>query len=531
MSGFGVILGHYVRRALTYRWLVLVPAVLVFALVTLNVTVQPDVYESYAVLMPPISRPSASTTSNSHREMETTMFRSATERLLSTKALTQVAEKIDPYPLVRETIGMEGVVDRLRENIRIELNPNAGSITVVASHSEGDRPAEMAADIVNTLTGTFIKNQREALDDNAAKAEQFLLQQKHRHRLDLERARSAVEEFRTKHPGELPDDVETNKLEIERATQSIIDNRQNQRLFQAEARRLQGELALREAELNRLKESGDATGAAAVTASERLLDSLKAEMATLLVTYTEDHPTIQKRKAYMAAVEAQTEQLRQQAHGGSAMDQIALIAFTIEEIKKQHERAVKDAETLDTVIVNLHERIQAAEKRNLTASTLEVPYATLNRDVKDLEERYAAVETRLAEAQYQRKYGEYDATTPILVEQSGFVPAAPASPDRLLTSFVGIVVGFGIGVGLAIARNKLNATYEQAEDLRALMPGAVLVTIPEVRTSGVRVGRAIAGVLGGLVLAGIFAGTIAILGIQLGWWGEPAMIRALLDLR
>ena len=86
-------------------------------------------------------------------------------------------------------------------------------------------------------------------------------------------------------------------------------------------------------------------------------------------------------------------------------------------------------------------------------------------------------------------------------------------------------------VGLAIARNKLNATYEQAEDLRALMPGAVLVTIPEVRTSGVRVGRAIAGVLGGLVLAGIFAGTVAILGIQLGWWGEPAMIQALLDLR
>jgi uncharacterized protein involved in exopolysaccharide biosynthesis len=530
MSGFGVILGHYVRRALTYRWLVLVPAVLVFALVTLNVTIQPDVYESYAVLMPPISRPAAGTTGN-HRDVESTMFRSATERLLSTKALTLVAEKLDPYPLVRETRGMEGVVDRLRENIRVELNPNAGSITVIASHSQGDRPAEMAADIVNALTGAFIKNQREALDDNAAKAEQFLLQQKARHRLDLERARSAVEEFKAKHPGELPDDVETNKLEIERATQSITDNRQNQRLFQAEARRLQGEIALREAELNRLRENGDAAAAAAVQASERLLDSLKAEMATLLVTYTEDHPTVLKRKAYMAAVEAQTEQLRQQAHGGSAMDQIAIVAFTIEEMKKQHERAVEDSGSLDTVLNDLHERIQSAEKRNIKASTLDVQYSTLNRDVMDLEERYTAVETRLAEAQYQRKYGEYDSTTPILIEQSGFVPAAPARPDRLLTSFVGIMVGFGIGVGLAIARFKLNATYEQAEDLRALMPGAVLVTIPEVRTSGVRVGRAIAGVLGGLVLAGIFAGTVAILGIQLGWWGEPAMIRALLDLR
>ena len=94
-----------------------------------------------------------------------------------------------------------------------------------------------------------------------------------------------------------------------------------------------------------------------------------------------------------------------------------------------------------------------------------------------------------------------------------------------------LVTGGNRGIGLAIARFKLNATYQQAEDLRALMPGAVLVTIPEVRPSGVRIGRAIAGVLGGLVLAGIFAGTVAILGIQLGWWGEPEMIRALINLR
>ena len=57
MSGFGVIFGNYLRRAMAYRWLVLVPTVLVFALVTLSVTVQPDTYESNAVLMPPIAKP------------------------------------------------------------------------------------------------------------------------------------------------------------------------------------------------------------------------------------------------------------------------------------------------------------------------------------------------------------------------------------------------------------------------------------------------------------------------------------------
>jgi uncharacterized protein involved in exopolysaccharide biosynthesis len=508
---------------------VLVPAVLVFALVTLNVTIQPDIYESYAVLMPPISHPSAGPAERG--AVEQTMFRSATERLLSAKTLTQVAEKLDPYPVLRETRGMDVVVERLRENIRVEINPSAGSITVVASHSEGDRPAEMAADIVNTLTAGFIKSQRESLDDSAAKAEQFLRQEKVRHRSELDRARDEVEKFKLKHPGELPDDVATNKAEIDRLAQKIVDNKQNQRQYQFEVRRLEGELVHREAELKQLKESGDVTGAAAVYASERLLDGLKAEMAQLLVTYSEEHDTVKRRQAYIAEVERQTEQLREQARSGSAADQATIVAWTMEQTKDQIKRYKEEDVNLNGVIAGLEAAIGAAEARNLNASKLEVPYLALKRDVEDLEERYAAIETKLADAQYRRKYGEYDSTTPILVEQSGFVPARPARPDRLVTSLIGMLVGIGIGVGLAIARFKLNATYQQAEDLRALMPGAVLVTIPEVRTSGVRISRAIAGVLGGLVLAGLFAGTVAILGIQLGWWGEPEMIRALTSLR
>ena len=530
MSGFGVILGHYIRRALTYRWLVLVPAVLVFALVTLNVTIQPDIYESYAVLMPPISAPSASSSAD-RGAVEQTMFRSAAERLLSAKTLTQVAEKLDPYPEIRETRGLDVVVEKLRENIRVEINPSAGSITVIASHSQGDRPAEMAADIVNTLTGGFVKSQRESLDDSAAKAEQFLRQEKARHRSELDKARNAVEEFKHKHPGELPEDIEANKSEIDRLAQKIVDNKQNQRQYQFEAQRLAGELVHREAELNRLKENGDATGASAVWASERLLDGLKAEMAQLLVTYAETHPNIQKRQAYIDEVQRQTDQLREQAHSGSAADQATIIKWTMDETKKTIDRQLEEAENLNEVISGLEDAIRAAQVRNLNASKSEVFYLALKRDVEDLEERYAAIEARLADAQYRRKYGEYDSTTPILVEQSGFVPARPARPDRLVTSLIGMLVGVGIGVGLAIARFKLNATYQQAEDLRALMPGAVLVTIPEVRTSGVRIGRAIAGVLGGLMLAGLFAATVAILGIQIGWWGEPEMIRALTSLR
>jgi len=530
MSGLGVILGNYVRRALAYRWLVLVPTVLVFALVTLNTTVQPDTYESFAVLMPPLANPSEGDARET-REVASTVFRSATERLVNTKTLMMVAEKLDPYPELRQNKGMLAVVEKLRENIRIEINPHAGTITVTASHSLGHRPAEMASDIVNTLTGIFVKSQREALDDRAAKGEQFLLQQKASYRRELDRARRAVEEFSAAHPGELPDDVELNMEAIDRARVSLMDTRSRQRDHGYEVERLNRELVRLETEFSLARQTGAPAEAAAVKATERLLDSLNIELQQLLFSYSEDHERVLKHKQYIADVKHQLEELKVEAHQGPAVQRERYLQFLMDETRKQIDRHKLEAKDLDAVVASIEKDIGTARDRIQTAAKLEVQYLSLKRDVEDMEERYTAVENRLAEAQYDRKYGEYDSSTPIQVEQSAFVAAKPARPNRLVTSLIGLLIGLGIGVGLAVTRFKLDASYHQADDLRALMPGAVLVTIPEVRTSGVRIGRAILGVSGGLLLAGLFAATVAILGIQVGWWGEPEMIRILTDLR
>ncbi len=139
--------------------------------------------------------------------------------------------------------------------------------------------------------------------------------------------------------------------------------------------------------------------------------------------------------------------------------------------------------------------------------------------------------TRHAVADQRARLDQHATISPIEVEQSAYVPARPASPDRLVTSLMGLVLGLGLGVGLAIARFKLDRAYHRPDDLRALLPGAVLVTVPDVRRKGIRFGVMFASVLGGLALAGIFTATVAILGVQVGWWGEPEMVRALINLR
>jgi len=532
MTGFGVILGNYVRRALVYRWIVLVPTVLVFALVTLNVTMQPDTYESYAILMPPITKPAEGSTAADTRDLGRDMFRSASERLLSTKMLARVAERCDPYPELSRRGELTRIVERLRKSVRIEVNRGTGSITVYATHSSGDEPAETAMRIANTLTDLFVESQRDALRDKATKLKKFLQQSKVKHRAELDRARKRLEEFQREHAGSLPEDIERNELDIERLAQRITDTRQNQRAYDERVRNLQSYLVRLDVDL-RLAQQGQGQGqvAAAISATEALLRQAELELKQLELTYTADSEKIVRQKLFIDELNKQLGELRESERDPSARTREDYLKYLQDETRRSIERAQEERGILDDSIGKLEAKIEEAQQRIETGRKLQGQYLSHQRDVTDIEAEYEQFVMRLAAAETRAEYGEYDSATPIVVEQRAFVPAKPAGPERLVTSLVGLVIGLGIGVGLAVVHHRLDTSYQQADDLRALMPGAVLVTIPEVHTSGVRIGRAILGVLGGLVLTAVFAATVALLGVQVGWWGEPGLIENVLELR
>ena len=85
-------------------------------------------------------------------------------------------------------------------------------------------------------------------------------------------------------------------------------------------------------------------------------------------------------------------------------------------------------------------------------------------------------------------------------------------------------------VGLILAGLRIVPESKDSRDRPLDIPGAVLVTVPEVY-KGARLGVMFTRLLGGLVLASIFTVTVVVLGIQIGWWGEPEMVRALINLR
>ncbi len=314
-------------------------------------------------------------------------------------------------------------------------------------------------------------------------------------------------------------------------TRDIQDYKRQQRTYEHRIRSLNREWARLDMQLNAVGLQDQNTIKYALEAGERIVAELEVTLKELLDIYSPGSDKVVRLKNRMKYLREMNQDLARGSTREGTKRREDYVRYVMDETRKDIDISAKEIGELDKRVVSTGKTIDETRTRVFNAAQIEGPYLSLQRTVAEAETRYNSVFTRHAVADQRARLDQHATVSPIEVEQSAYVPAQPASPDRLVTSLMGLVLGLGLGVGLAVARHKLDRSYHRPDDLRALLPGAVLVTVPEVHEKGTRFGVMFASVLGGLVLACIFTATVAILGVQVGWWGEPEMVRALINLR
>ncbi|MHC4956951.1 MAG: GumC family protein [Planctomycetota bacterium] len=528
MSGFGLFVGNYVRQGYAYRWIVLVPAVVVFALATVHVAMQPDTYESHAILMRPMANSADREMRSEALSIAEDVFRSATERLTSKNVLQEISRQTDPYPLLRETRGMDAVVERLRRNLRIDVNSAARTITILCSQSDGDNAAEMAANVVKAATDIFVRQQRDAIQGRVNELKHYYDTELARHRLSLDRARNARDEFKRQNAGALPDDRAANNVRIDGLKRDISDFRLRKEAFELRIVVLEGDQKRLVTELS-IATKGPASVQSRLEQYEADLRQARIDHKTLLTVYQPEHERVLAAKAMIELLEAMLENARKKEQD-PVKNHTDFLNSRLNELELREKSSRDQLVKLDGRIANAEKEIKGLEAKVARAGEIEGRYITLQQTVDEAQFAYDGIVRRQNAAEQRARFDTFASMIPVQVEQNAFVPNKPTRPDRLVTSVMGLLMGVGVGVGLAVVRAKLDNSYNRPDDLRSLLPGAVLVTVPDVRQGGTRLGLMVIGILGGLVLASLFAATIGLLGLQIGWWGEPEMVRDLMSL-
>ena len=290
--------------------------------------------------------------------------------ILARPRLVALIEKHDLFPELRESVEMGELVTRMRENIGIE--PKQGIATQQRSETarllsvefESERPdaaAAVANDIATLLTEAGVRLR----SHSASLTSEFMRRELTRAERELRDHDHKITEFKTRHRGELPADLDPRLQELLRLQQ------------QRESLALQiVEIESRVAEFSTVDNSPDA----------RLLQ-LRAALNQELAVHTERHPNVVSLRRQIASLEQEIAETGAGDTDGTQPGSTPLASSrkTLRELTRQREAAEVRLLELEERVARIPERQEELEALEEKESVLQETYTDFLRKVQEAE--------------------------------------------------------------------------------------------------------------------------------------------------
>jgi len=198
--------------------------------------------------------------------------------------------------------------------------------------------------------------------------------------------------------------------------------------------------------------------------SQRLF--LENEVARLAQSVTENHPSLKKARARLAATESQIDAHRDawfKSHGSLPAAGNALAAGSV---SKEQLPVIKK------VYATQKEYLEKLLQRNREVSTARTQVDALQGDIKKRQEEYDNFEHRLRAINIENPSpGDSDNAGRIQVISKGEEPTRPSSDPRIRLGALGLAMGGGLPIGFFLLVGLLDRRYRYSDDASA--PGQV----------------------------------------------------------
>ncbi len=434
-------------------------------------------------------------------------LQSLTQQIMSRTRLERIVEEFGLYPKLRARGIMEDVIEQMRRDIKVELTKggrredSVDAFTV--KYTAGD--PSVAQKVTERLAGLFIE---ENLRDRGFLAEattDFLQTQLADARARLEEQERKLKEFRERHSGALPSQMQSNmqaitttQMQLQAAVESLARDRDRKLMLERLRNDAQGEIDAMRAAPPPLPVP--APGAAAPVAdlvtgatAAQQLESARTQLAQMELRLKPNHPDVRRMKRVVADLEKKAEAEALQQPLTSTADAAPARAATPEEAQKRA-RVVEltaEIESLDRQI-----QFKEAEERRLRGVIggyqariemvpgLESEWVALSRDYETTQKMYTELlaksqDSKVAANLERRQIGEQ-----FRVLDPARLPEKPISPNRLRINGAGLAIGLGLGlllIGLFEYRD--NSFHTDVEVVNVLsLP--VVAAVPLVVTRG-----------------------------------------------
>jgi polysaccharide chain length determinant protein (PEP-CTERM system associated) len=425
------------------------------------------------------------------------------QQILSRTRLEQMIVDLNLYPNFRGKRPMEDIVEIMRNAVEVELAARPGrraeeqidSFKVKFTY----RDPKVCADVVTRLAQWFVDENSRLRSAQAETTNQFLETQLADARARLEAQEKKLEEFRQRHAGSLPTELQTNMQAIQ-TTQLQLQN-QVESIARDKDRKLMLERLYNDAvnDLRTLQATPPPTaaGTQGPLAAESLpagasprqrLEAAKADLARLEMRLKPEHPDVIRAKRIIADLEAK---VAAEPPAQAAANPTTTVGRTPDEQQRRErvQNMKAEIESLDRQIrfketeeARLRGEIANFQGRLAAVPAVESEFTALNRDYQTINDTYKQLLTRSEESKMSKNLEQRQISEQFKVLDAPRVPDRPVGARRIQVNAGGLVAGLLLGIGLAGLLEFVDSTFRSESDVVSALSLPVLATVPYVPT-------------------------------------------------
>ncbi|MEW5909634.1 MAG: Wzz/FepE/Etk N-terminal domain-containing protein, partial [Thermodesulfobacteriota bacterium] len=403
---------EYVINLLIRReWLIIIPFFLAIVAGIILAVKLPRVYRaSTLILVEPQRVPSNYVQTVIPVGIESRIS-TISQQILSRTNLEKVIEQFKLYASPGdEKIFMEDKVADMRKRIEVNVTrkqqKDAEAFEIAF---KGEKP-EQVMQVANALASFFIDENLKAREASAMGTSSFLEDELNSMRARLQELETALKDYRQKHLGALPEQLETNLRVLDRLQVALGEK-------QKSLRDAKDRFALIEKQISEMqsmiRESSGKDAAPLAIIPElpetKKLWAMKNELEALKAKYTPQHPDVLRQEKKIAALEKEIEEKQKKmAEETSASSSIKTTdpgkqSVSLKNLYQsqfvQYHEVKKDIADLEIDVARINNEIRIYENRVEETPKREQELLTLKRDYENINSTYNSLLQRKLEAE------------------------------------------------------------------------------------------------------------------------------------
>lgn len=411
---------------------------------------------------------------------------SISQQILSRTRLLQIIDHLNLYAEDRKRRSSDDLVEVMRKDVEIELSRGDDRKLSAFNIYYSNRDPRLAQQATSELANLFISESEEQRQGRSADITGFLQDQLSQARQKLAEQEARVREFKDKHIGELPSQTQSNLqilsgLQTQLQAQEDALNRARQQNTYLES------LLSQYRALDRGTKTGEG-GPSGLTAIDKELDRLRAQLADLSARYTDKHPDVRKTREQIASTEKTRERLLAEINNrGSDVTPEPANASEMKsapmlELESQLKANRAELVNRQAAVREFEGKIGEYQARLNHAPVMEQQFTDITRDYEQSKANYDSLLAKKNQSEMATDLEKTQQGEHFRMLDPPNLPAKPAKPNRLLLCGVGLVVGLIFGAATAGAVEVIGGKVQSEREIKKIVPFEILVEIPDLPT-------------------------------------------------